>query len=40
MGPYCGMGGGIIDSPCGEDYYEDDDNEDSGSALGFEETAG
>jgi hypothetical protein len=36
MGPEDGMGGGIIDSPCGEDYYEDDDNEGSGSGIGFE----
>jgi hypothetical protein len=37
MGPYDGMGGGIIDAPCGEDYYEDDDNQFEESALGFEE---
>ena len=26
-----------LDSPCGEDLYEDDDNEGPGTALGFEE---
>jgi hypothetical protein len=27
-----------LDSPCGESLYEDDDNENSGSAFGAEET--